>query len=316
VTREGGIQRIEVVDSHTGGEPTRVVMRGVPELGTGPLEERRLALDRDHGHWRDAVVREPRGHDAMVGAALLPATSPGAICAVLFFNTVGTLRMCGHGLIGVVETLRVLGRLGPGAHRFDTPAGTVETTLLADGRVRLHNVPSRRTRAGVTIDVPGVGSVSGDVAYGGNWFFLVHGQRRDLTLGNVARLARDAQAIREALARAGVTGDDGAEIDHVELLGPSPRADARSFVLCPGGAYDRSPCGTGTSATLACLHADGALAVGRPYRQESVTGSVFEAVIERAEGTRVWPSVTGRAFVTAEATLHLDPDDPFRWGIR
>jgi 4-hydroxyproline epimerase len=306
---------VRVVDSHTAGEPTRVVVAGGPDLGEGSLADGRRRLERDHLDWCRAVVCEPRGHDAIVGALLLPPRSSAAIAGVIFFNTVGTLGMCGHGTIGLVETLRHMGALTPGRHVIETPAGDVEATLSDDGRVRVRNVPSRRTRADVDLDVPGLGRVRGDVAWGGNWFFLVHGERRDLTPEHLPRLTADAVAVRRALAAAGVTGDDGAEIDHVELFGPTPTADSRSFVLCPGHAYDRSPCGTGTSAKLACLHADGRLAPGRTWVQESVIGSRFEAVIDRVDDAGVWPVITGRAFVTAEATLLFDGDDPFRGGI-
>ena len=308
--------RLHVIDSHTGGEPTRVVVTGWPDLGDGPLATRRERFDAEHAALRDAVVREPRGHDAMVGALLVPPDDPTACTGVVFFNNVGTLGMCGHGTMGLLTTLAYLGRIAPGRHRVDTPVGAVEAELLADGRTTVRNVASYRHAAGIELDVPGLGRVVGDVAWGGNWFFLVHDQhRRDLTVANVARLTDEAWAIRCALASAGVTGADGAEIDHVELTGPSADADARSFVLCPGKAYDRSPCGTGTSAALACHHAAGRLAVGRAWRQESVVGSVFEGVIERSEHGRVWPAITGRAFVTGEATLVLDPADPLCWGI-
>jgi len=308
---------LRVIDSHTGGEPTRVVIGGGPDLGDGTLAVRRERFDAEHADLRDAVVREPRGHDAMVGALLLPPDDPDACTGVLFFNTVGTLGMCGHGTMGVLVTLRHLGRIEPGRHRVDTPVGTVEAELSGDGSVTVWNVPSYRHAARVALDVPGVGRVTGDVAWGGNWFFITHDpERRDLDVANVERLTAEAWAIRRALAANGVTGADGAEIDHVELSGPSDRADARGFVLCPGGAYDRSPCGTGTSAVLACHHADGRLAPGRVWRHESVVGSVFEGVIDRAQGGRVWPSITGRAFVTGEATLLLDPADPLRFGIR
>jgi 4-hydroxyproline epimerase len=306
---------LRVIDSHTGGEPTRVVLDGWPHLGGGSLAERRGRLDAQHAAWRTAVVCEPRGHDAVVGALLLPPEDPRALAAVIFFNNVGTLGMCGHGTIGVVETLRHLGSVEPGMHAIETPVGVVTAELHDDGRVSVRNVPSRRTAAGVGVDVPGLGRVRGDVAWGGNWFFLVDGERRDIGLAHVPRLTVEAAAIRSALAAAGVAGDDGAVIDHVELFGPSAAADARSFVLCPGDAYDRSPCGTGVSAKLACLHADGLLAPGRIWVQESVVGSTFEAFVERAEGDVVWPVVTGRAFVTARSTLHVDPDDPFGWGI-
>jgi 4-hydroxyproline epimerase len=305
---------LRVIDSHTAGEPTRVVVAGWPDL-EGSLDERRRLLEARDALWRTAVVCEPRGHAAIVGALLLPPADPSSLAAVIFFNNVGTLGMCGHGTIGLVETLRHLGRAAPGRHAIETPVGVVEAELHDDGRVSVANVPSRRTAADVEVDVPGVGRVRGDVAWGGNWFFLVHGERHDLSTAHVGRLGAEAAAIRSALAAAGVTGDDGAEIDHVELFGPAEGADSRSFVLCPGDAYDRSPCGTGVSAKLACLHADGRLPAGRVWTQESVIGSRFEAVIERAEGDTVWPVITGRAFVTAESTLHLQPRDPFRWGI-
>jgi len=308
--------RLEVIDSHTGGEPTRVVIAGWPDLGDEPMPARRARFDAEHGRLRDAVVREPRGHDAMVGAVLVAPREPAASAGVIFFNTVGSLGMCGHGTMGVLVTLQHLGRIGPGKHRIETPVGSVATELHQGGLVTVRNVASYRYLAGVELEVAGVGRVRGDVAWGGNWFFLVHGDRRDLAMRHVERLTDEAWAIRQALAAAGVTGQGGAEIDHVELTGPSARADARSFVLCPGRAFDRSPCGTGTSAALACHFADGRLPVGRSWRQESVTGSVFEGVIERVEGVRVWPAITGQAFVTGESTLVLDPRDPLRWGIQ
>ena len=307
---------VVVVDSHTGGEPTRVVVEGGPDLGSGTLAERRARFDAGFSDWRDAVVREPRGHAAMVGALLLPPDRPDAAAGVLFFNDVGSLGMCGHGTIGLLVTLHHLGRVGLGAHRLDTPVGPVEASLHDAHTVEIANVPSYRYRADVVLDVPGVGKVVGDVAWGGNWFFLVHGARAELALAGVDALTAEAKAIRRALEVAGVTGADGALIDHVEIVGSSPTADARGFVLCPGGAYDRSPCGTGTSAHLACLHADGRLAPGRPWRQESVVGSTFEAWIERADGAGVHVRLRGRAYVTGTARLRFDPRDPFRFGLR
>lgn len=307
---------MSVVDTHTGGEPTRVVVAGGPDLGGGPLAERRARFDAHHADWRDALVREPRGHAAMVGALLLAPEDPAAAAGVLFFNDVGTLGMCGHGAMGVLVALRHLGRVAWGVHRLDTAVGIVGATLEDDHTVELANVPAYRHRAGVVLEVPGVGRVTGDVAWGGNWFFLVHGARAPLGLPHVAALTAEASAIRTALAGAGVTGAGGAVIDHVELIGPSERADARSFVLCPGGAYDRSPCGTGTSAALACLHADGRLPVGRIWRQESVVGSVFEAWIEATVGHGVLPRIRGQAYVTGRAELLIQAADPFRFGLR
>jgi len=310
------MQRIVVVDSHTAGEPTRVVVAGGPDLGGGSLRDRASRFAADFDHFRAAVVNEPRGSDVLVGALVCDPVGPAAACGVIFFNAVGLLGMCGHGTIGLVATLAHLGRLAPGVHRVETPVGDVTATLHADGSVSVLNVPGNRYAAGVVLDVPGYGRVTGEVAWGGNWFFLVAGHGEPLTRGNAARLTHFALAVRAALGAAGVTGRDGAAIDHVELVGPphDPANDGRNFVLCPGGAYDRSPCGTGTSAKLACLAAAGVLPPGRVWRQEGVLGTVFAASYEW-EGAAVRPTVTGRAFITAEATLLIDPADPFAWGF-
>lgn len=309
------MQRIDVIDSHTGGEPTRLIVGGGPDLGGGPLAGRLERLRRDHDELRRAVVNEPRGSDVLVGGLLVPPRDPAAAAGVIFFNDVGYLGMCGHGTIGLVATLAHMGRLGPGRHRIETPVGEVGAVLHEDGRVGVRNVPSYRYRAGVRVRV-GAREVSGDVAWGGNWFFLCADHGLDVAPGRIDELTDAARAIRATLAAAGITGADGAPVDHVELFGPAADgADARSFVLCPGRAYDRSPCGTGTSAKLACLAADGRLPPGATWVQESVIGSRFEASYEPGEGGRVLPTLVGRAYVTAEASLILDPDDPFRWGI-
>jgi 4-hydroxyproline epimerase len=267
--------------------------------------------------FRSAVVNEPRGSDVLVGALLCEPADTSCAAGVIFFNNVGMLHMCGHGTIGVAVTLAHLGRIRPGTHRLETPVGVVGFTLHDAHRVTLENVPSYRLAARVPLDVPGVGRIHGDVAWGGNWFYLVwdHGQKLDLA--NVEQLTEYTWRVRQALTANGITGANGQEIDHIELFGPpsGPHADSKNFVLCPGKAYDRSPCGTGTSAKLACLYADGKLAPGQTYRQESILGSIFEGTI-RPDGTRVIPSITGTAYVIAEATLLLDPDDPFRTGIR
>jgi 4-hydroxyproline epimerase len=309
------MERIHVIDSHTEGEPTRLVVGGGPDLGHGPMEERLRRLRSEHDDLRTAVVREPRGSDVLVGALLCEPLDPTAAAGVVFFNDVGYLGMCGHGTIGVIATLAHLGRLAPGRHRLETPVGEVAAELHADGRVSVHNVPAYRSRAGVVVDLPGGGRVQGDVAWGGNWFFLVGDHGVSVEPAAIPELTAFAWRVRRGLAAAGITGDGGAEIDHVELLAPSPSADARAFVLCPGGAYDRSPCGTGTSAKLACLAADGRLAPGRTWVQESVIGGRFEASYRLLPGGRVAPTITGRAWVTAEAWLIRDPGDPFRDGI-
>ena len=313
-----------VIDSHTGGEPTRVVVSGGPDLGGGDMAQRRDRFRAQHDAWRKAIVNEPRGSDVLVGALLCTPVDAASSCGVIFFNNIGPIGMCGHGTIGVVATLAYLGRIAPGDHRIETPVGTVTATLHPDSTVSVANVPSYRHATQVGVDVPGHGVVHGDVAWGGNWFFLCADHGMALDASRTDELTVFAQRVRDALRRQGVTGRDGAEIDHVELFGPpaDPRNDARNFVLCPGGAYDRSPCGTGTSAKLACLAADGKLAPGAPWRQESVIGSVFTgsytrpaAALPGAQANAVLPLIHGRAHVTLDASLIFDPEDAFAWGL-
>ena len=307
------MQKIRVIDSHTEGEPTRVIVDGGPELGGGSIAERCDRFKKQFDQFRSAVVNEPRGSDVYVGALLVPPVNRDSAAAVIFFNNVGYLGMCGHGTIGVVTTLAHLGRIKPGLHRIETPVGTVTAQLHDDGSVSVTNVPSYRLAKAVPVD-----GITGDIAWGGNWFFLVNEPHDDLDLANVDRLTDLTWSIRRALERNGITGASGAVIDHVELFGPPRRkdADSRNFVLCPGKAYDRSPCGTGTSAKLACLFADGKLREGEVWRQESIVGSLFEGSVEPLEGGAVRPTIRGTAFVNSEATLIVDDRDPFRWGIR
>lgn len=308
-----------IIDSHTGGEPTRLLISGGPDLGLGTLAERREHMRQDHDRWRRALMNEPRGSDVLVGAVLCEPEHAGSLAGVIFFNNVGYLGMCGHGTIGVVATLAHLGRIQPGVHAIDTPVGTVQATLHADGSVTVANVPAYRHATQVAVEVPGLGRVHGDVAWGGNWFFLCADHGLDLHARHVGVLTARAEAIRLALVAQGITGAGGAEIDHIELTGPAadPLHHGRNFVLCPGLAYDRSPCGTGTSAKLACLAADGDLAPGQVWHQESVIGSVFSAHYAPAAGApgRVMPFIHGRAHVTLDATLVFDPQDPFAWGL-
>jgi 4-hydroxyproline epimerase len=308
------LHRIQVVDSHTGGEPTRVVISGGPDLGTGPLSERVQRLSSQFDPFRSAVVNEPRGSDVLVGALLVAPHAPDCDFGVIFFNNVGVLGMCGHGTIGLMVTLAHLGRVRPGTHRIDTPVGPVSATLHEDGQVSVANVPSYRHKSSVVVQVPGIGAVSGDVAWGGNWFFLVRSPVWELSIQNVETLTDVSWRIRQAVNAQGFP-----EVDHVELFGPPGcGGHSRNFVLCPGKAYDRSPCGTGTSAKLACLAADEKLAPGQVWIQEGILGSSFQGEYQwedRARG-RVLPVVTGTAHVTAEATLILSDVDPFQWGIR
>lgn len=313
--RMSSVTRVKVIDSHTGGEPTRVIVEGGPEL-SGTFAERVTAFRTQHERFRSAMINEPRGSDVWVGALLVPPSRPECAAGVIYFNSAGLLGMCGHGTIGLLVTLAHLGKIGPGAHRIETPVGIVSTQLHDANTVSVANVPAYRHATNVSVEVEGHGRVRGDVAWGGNWFYLVSDHGQKLTLENADKLMDYTWRVRRALQREGITGKDGAEIDHVELFEPSGRTgiDSRNFVYCPGGAYDRSPCGTGTSAKLACLHADEKLQPGEIWRQESITGSVFDASYV-LEGGKVIPTIKGQAWVNAEATILLDPEDPHCWGL-
>jgi proline racemase len=307
------MQRLRVIDSHTGGEPTRVVIDGGPDLGGGSLVERRERFAREFERYRSAIINEPRGSDVIVGALLVEPHDKSCSVGVIYFNNVGVIGMCGHGTIGLMITLAHMGRIRPGEHRIDTPVGVVTASLDAKGQVTVQNVPSWRAHKGVAVEVAGLGRVTGDVAWGGNWFFLVQEHGQALELGNIERLTQVGWLIRQAVNAQGFP-----DVDHVELFGAGASgASARSFVLCPGKAYDRSPCGTGTSAKLACLAADGKLGEGETWVQESIVGSRFGAWyswLDRASG-KIAPRISGTAFITAESTLVLDERDPFCWGI-
>ena len=306
---------IRVIDSHTGGEPTRLVLEGGPDVGTGPLERRLQRFREDFDVYRSAIVNEPRGSDPLVGALLVEPHRTDCDLGVIFFNNVGYLGMCGHGTIGLIASLKFAGRITPGSIRIDTPVGPIEARLHADGRISVANVPSYRVAREVAVDVPGIGPVIGDVAWGGNWFFLISRHSQTIDRKHVEALTDFCWRVRAA-----VNAQGHPLVDHVELFAPSqrPGRHSRNFVLCPGKAYDRSPCGTGTSAKLACLAADGKLAEGEEWVQESLLGSTFLGSYrwrDRATG-EIAPTITGTAHVTGESVLHLDPEDPFCWGIR
>ncbi|WP_420239323.1 proline racemase family protein [Telmatobacter bradus] len=310
---------IAVIDSHTAGEPTRCVLGEFPELGSGSMAERVALLRQNYDYLRRAILCEPRGSDVLVGAFLLEPVDPTCAAGMIFFNNAGYLGMCGHGTIGVVKTLAYMGRIRAGVHRLETPVGEVEATLAADGAVTIHNVPAYCYRAAVPVEVPGYGVVTGDIAWGGNWFFLVPNHGKQLVIEHADSLSEFTRAIRKALEAQGITGEDGAEIDHVELFAaPSDAANhSRNFVMCPGNAYDRSPCGTGTSAKLACLAAAGKLAPGALWRQEGILGTVFEGYYELdpAQPGKILPRIRSTASVTAESRLIFEENDPFRLGV-
>ena len=308
------MKRRHVIDSHTGGEPTRLIINGFPQLAGQTIAEQLDSLRTTHDQWRRACLLEPRGNDVLVGALYCEPVSPGATCGVIFFNNAGYLGMCGHGTIGLVASLHYLGRIKPGVHSIDTPVGQVSATLHEDGAVTLRNVPAYRYRQQVPVEVPGHGRIYGDIAWGGNWFFLVSEHGQGVHMANVEALTDFTWAMLKALEAQGIHGADGALIDHIELFANDEQADSRNFVMCPGKAYDRSPCGTGTSAKLACLAADGKLQAGEPWVQASITASQFEGRFEW-EGEHIRPFITGRAYMTADSTLLIDEQDPFAWGI-
>lgn len=308
--------RMEVIDSHTAGEPTRCVLSGGPDLGAAPLAARLETMRSQYDACRRAILCEPRGSEVLVGALLVEPVDPAAAAGVIFFNNAGYLGMCGHGMIGVAATLSYLGRIGAGKHRIETPVGDVSFVLAKTGEVTISNVPAYRHRRNVVVQVDGHGGVRGDVAWGGNWFFLVEDHPFQLSLAHEEQLTRFTWRLRQALAEHGITGENGVEIDHIELFtkAHNPENDSRNFVLCPGKAYDRSPCGTGTSAKMACLVADGKLKPGETWRQEGILDTVFLGRVE-LDGERVLPFITGSAYVTAESSLIFEAADPFRDGI-
>lgn len=307
---------VRVIDTHTGGEPTRVVVDGGPDLGSGPLIERVRRMQRDADHFRTMMIAEPRGSEAMVGALLCEPTDSSCVAAVIFFNNRDYLGMCGHGTIGVGVAMAYEGRIQPGVHRLETPVGVIAFRLTGDNEVSLDNVPSYRLHHKITVEVAGLGWVQGDVAWGGNWFFLTESPF-PLSLSHLTEFNRAARDIRDALRRDGISGVGGAEIDHVEFFGAAESDDAnsRNFVYCPGGAYDRSPCGTGTSAKLACLAADGKLAPGEPWIQESIIGSRFVGTYQPGSPGTIIPTITGTAYVYGECRFVAQAGDPFPHGI-
>jgi 4-hydroxyproline epimerase len=311
-------EAIRYIDSHTEGEATRVVLSGGPSLGSGPLTGRRARLAGQFDDFCASIILEPRGSDALVGALLCEAVDPSCAAGVIFFDNRVCLGMCGHGMIGLVVTLAHLGKLQPGRHRIETPVGVVEVQLFGTNEVVIENVPSYCLHSAITIEVPELGTVTGEVAWGGNWFFLTESSPYPLTVENITLLSEAAARIKRALRAECITGDDGSPIDHIEFFGPavSPSAHSRNFVFCPGGAYDRSPCGTGTSAKIACLAAAGKLKPGDEWVQESIIGSSFRASYQNGEDGRILPSIRGRAFVCSEGKLIRHPNDPYRNGIQ
>ena len=340
------MKRIPYLDSHTGGEPTRLITSLPFDLGTGSVADKLSTLKKNHDDLRRTVLLEPRGSDVLVGAYLVPPADPTCQFGVIYFNNVGYLGMCGHGTIGLIASLAYLGKVQPGVIRVETPVGVVEATLypsslrggrqpdeaisrnveeIASGekhrprndeypnKVSVQNIPAYRHLTHIPVTIDGK-TIHGDVAYGGNWFFLCHDHGLEVNMQNLEALTEFSWRVREQFSANGITGANGAEIDHIELFASTPEADSKSFVLCPGKAYDRSPCGTGTSAKLACLYGDGKLQVGQTWKQQSVVGSIFEGSVQ-LDGDKIIPTITGEAWVMAEGTILVDERDPFGKGI-
>ncbi|MFV0388579.1 MAG: proline racemase family protein [Pyrinomonadaceae bacterium] len=312
--RNGNTKTLKIIDSHTAGEPTRVVIEGFPDLGDGALKEKLARFDSEFDYLRNAIVNEPRGHSAIVGALLFDPLKSANDAGVIFFNNVGFLNMCGHGTIGLVKTLEFLGRTTQNGLKIETPAGLVSAKIEDDGSVTIENVASFRFRKDVNVKVAGYGEITGDIAFGGNWFFLVNDTRIKIELGSLSELLKFSTSIRNALERENICGAEGAVIDHIEIFGETSTANSRNFVLCPGLEFDRSPCGTGTSAKIACLLEDGKITEGETWVQESIIGSRFRASAHTVNGNII-PQINGSAYITGEANLIFDKDDPLRLGI-
>lgn len=308
---------MHVIDSHTGGEPTRVILDDGPDLGAGPLSKRAQILATQHKQFYHSVILEPRGQTAMVGALLVEPVDPDCVTGVIYFDSEAVLGMCGHGTIGLAVTLAHLGRIDIGTHKIETPVGVIEVCLTDQNTATVTNVESRRTDHAAQVEVDGLGTITGDVAYGGNWFYIIDPSPIAITVENIRTLTDAAIAIRTATIAQRIGGDAGQPVDHVVFQEPSPEdgIHSRNFVLCPDNAYDRSPCGTASSARLACLAADELLLPDQDIVQKSIIGSPYRLSYQTGSNGGVIPKITGQAFVMAESTLLFHENDPFKKGI-
>jgi 4-hydroxyproline epimerase len=309
------LRMMRVVDSHATGQPTRVIVDGGPDLGTGSLAERRDRFRTHFDRFRTAVVGEPRGSDTLVGAILCKPSDPSCAEGVILFDSSGYLDMSVHAMMGLAVTLDYIGRGTTGGEKIETPAGAVTVDMHTNGDISVRNVPSFRHQKDVSVTVDGA-TYTGDVAWSGSWSFLVRDHNEDLSIARAERLTDLARSIRRALARNRITGSRDEEITDIALFGPPQRreANSRNFVLRTGKSFRRSPSGTVTSAKLACLHEDGKLAEGQVWRQESITGAMFDGSVKVIDGAIV-PSIRGTAHMIAESVLIVDERDPYCWGI-
>jgi len=323
------------IDAHTCGNPVRVVAGGGPMLPHAPMADRRQIFMRDHDWVRRALMFEPRGHDVMSGSILYPPSAPDYDLAVLYIEVSGCLPMCGHGTIGTVTAALEAGLVIPreaGRLALETPAGRVDVEYASDGpyvdQVRLFNVPSYQHAAGVRIEVAGLGEIVVDVAYGGNYYAIIEPQANWAGLDSMG--ASDIQRLSPLVRRAAQAAVAPMHPEDARIAGIShvmwcdkprdPRADARNAVFYGEKAIDRSPCGTGSSARMAQLAAQGRLAVGDGFVHESIIGTMFDCRVEAAAMVggmaAIRPSVAGWARVIGHNTIYVDDRDPLAHGFQ
>ncbi|MBY0569300.1 MAG: 4-hydroxyproline epimerase [Hyphomonadaceae bacterium] len=323
------------IDGHTAGNPVRLVIEGVPELRGATMSERRQDFLERYDWIRTGLCFEPRGHDMMSGGFLYPPTSAEADVGILFIETSGCLPMCGHGTIGIVTFGLENGLIKPrtpGRFVADVPAGAIVLEYELDGAkvrsVRIRNVPSYLAAEDVRIDVPGFGPFSIDVAYGGNFYAIIEpqGAYRGLDALGAARILQLSpiirQLVREKIEPVHPLDPTIRGVSHV-LWADAPKgagAHGRNAVFYGDKAIDRSPCGTGTSARLAHLHAKGRLKVGEAFVHESYIQSRFigrvEAETEIAGQRAIIPSIEGSAYATGRNEIWIDDDEPFPHGFQ
>lgn len=325
---------LTTVDTHTAGEPTRVLVAGLPFL-RGSMAERRRQLQEEYDSIRTVLMHEPRGHAGMFGAMLMAPANPEADLGVVFMDTGGYLAMCGHGSIGAIAAALATGALERREPEtivvLDTPAGLVRARVETEGggvgRIAVENVPAFLWRSDAEITL-GSRRLHVDIAFGGNFFALVPAHRLGLTvepccLRDLVQQGMEIRAaIEEQLEVVHPLEPDIDSVDLVEIYDEEPEEgiDCRNVVVFGDGQVDRSPCGTGTSAKMAALYAAGRLALGEPFVNQSIIGTCFTGRLLREESvggfSAVVPEIAGHAYVTGLQQFVIDPDDPLKAGFQ
>lgn len=326
---------LSLIDAHTGGEPARLVLGGLPPIPGATMAAKKAHFQAHLDHWRTLLMREPRGHKDMFGVILTEPTSTDADYGALFIDSAGAIDMCGHGLMALSTALIEVGMvpaLEPETSlRFDTPVGRVEARATLEGErvgeVSLTNVPAFVLERDVAISLAGVGEVRVDVVFGGNVFALVPASALGVrvTPAQSRELIRLGMAVKQAInATLQISHPEWAHINQVQLTKiyepPSPTNPVtKNAVIFGAGQLDRSPCGTGTSAAMALAHAKGELALGEEHLSEGILGTRFHGHLERevsiGRHRAVVPVVTGEAYLTGRLEVLLDPRDPFPCGF-